>query len=86
MIFKIAPLSPVSDGPVFAAPDRKIEGGWAAFYAFLPRRKSETRSALQNERMALRMLAQDRGCFGNSEMTYDSSFLPVEIPSALSLR
>jgi hypothetical protein len=41
MIFNFAPLSPVRGDPVFAAPNRKIDGGWAAFYAFLLQRKAE---------------------------------------------
>jgi len=68
MIFNVAPLSPVRGGPVFAAPDRKIEGGWAAFYAFFPQRKAKAWGALENGRIALRMVARARSRFGNSEI------------------
>jgi hypothetical protein len=68
MIFNVAPLSPVGDGPVCAAPDRKIEGGWTAFYAFLPRRNAEAWGALEHEGMALRMPARVRGRCGDSAM------------------
>jgi hypothetical protein len=57
MIFNVAPLSPVCGEPVFAAPGRKIEGGWAAFYAFLPQCNAEVRSARRNEEIPSRVFA-----------------------------
>jgi hypothetical protein len=41
MIFNVALLRPVPGESGLVAPGRGIDGGWAAFYAFLLQRKAK---------------------------------------------